>query len=96
MGQKTFDLMLGLAGLGYTVSFSKVEEFKPAQVLRIELSKGINHHMELVDISIRDRIFGMTTDDLVSRALEKAKWEFEYDFEREKNARSLEILNLLH
>lgn len=82
MGQKTFDLVLGLAGLGYTVSFSKAEGFKPATVLRVELCKGINHHVQLVDISVKDRVFGMTTDDLVSRTLEKARWEFEYEFER--------------
>lgn len=85
MGQKTFDLILHLASVGYTVSFSKVESFRPATVLRIELCKGINHYMELIDISVRDRIFGMSTDDLIARGLEKARWEFEYDFEREEN-----------
>lgn len=85
MGQKTFDLILHLASIGYTVSFSKVEGFRHATTLRIELCKGINHHVKLVDISVRDRVFGLSTDDLVSRTLEKAKWEFEYDFEREEN-----------
>ena len=83
MGQKTFDMILGLAGLGYTVSFSKAESFRHSTVLRIELSNGFKHHVELVDISVRNMTFSMTTDDLVSRALEKAKWEFEYDFGRE-------------
>lgn len=85
MGQKTFDLILHLASLGYAVIFSKAESFRPATVLRIELRRGINHHVELIDISIKDRVFGMTTDDLIARNLEKARWEFEYDF-REENA----------
>ena len=84
MGQKTFDMLMHLASVGYTVKFSKAYERVPAQVLRIELQKGDNHQVELIDISLSSKPWtGFTTDDLVSRGLERARWEFEYEFERE-------------
>ena len=84
MGQKTFDMILHLASKGYTVSFSKAEYYRPATVLRLELCKEDKHQVRLVDISIKHLPYGMNTDDLISKTLDMAELEFEYEFEKEK------------
>lgn len=86
MGQKTFDMILRLASKGYTVSFSKAEGFKPSTVLRLELRKKDKHQVRLVDISIKSLPYSMNTDDLISKTLDMVEWEFEYEFEKERNA----------
>lgn len=83
MGQKTFDTILHLASVGYTVKFSRVEDFCRKTTLRIELQKGDKHHVELIDLNVFP-VMKMNQDDLICRTLEKARWEFEYDFEREE------------
>jgi hypothetical protein len=85
MGSKTFDIVLHLVCLGYSVKFSKATDFLPAQVLRIELSKKDNHHVELVDMSLKNVPWAVNSDDLIARHLERAQWEFEYEFEKEAN-----------
>lgn len=81
-----FNQILHLVGKGYTVKLNKAETFKPAQVLRIELSKGEHHHVELVDISIKTiAARKVTTDYVISRALTKAEWELDYYIEKEIN-----------
>ena len=73
-----FNQILFLVGCGYTVKLSRAEEFRPSAVLRLELSKGDHHHVEMVDISVRrDKKHHMdvSTDYLISRALTKAEWE---------------------
>ena len=85
MGQKTFDMLLHLVGKGFTVSFSKAESFRPATVLRLELCKDDKHRVELIDISISRLPNGITTDDIITRYLQRGEWIFENEFEREAN-----------
>ena len=85
MEEKILEQILHLASEGYEVSFSKVDSFKPASVLRIELRKGDKHHVEFVDISIEtSKVLKVQVPHLVSRSLHRADWNFKYDFEREK------------
>lgn len=85
MGVQTLDMMLWLVGLGYTVKFSKAEDFRPATVLKIELSKGDNHRVEIVDISNRMlNLAHVTVDDIIAKGLRKAEFEFRHDFEKER------------
>lgn len=77
--------ILQLTSSGYTVSFSKVEEYAPSNVLRIELCKGEMHHVELLDISIEmSEVLAVKVPYLINRALRRADFYFRYDFEREK------------
>ena len=81
-----FNQILFLVGKGYTVNLSKASEFDIPAVLRIELSKGEHHHVELVDISIKTiAARKVTTDYVISRALTKAEWELDYYIEKEIN-----------
>ena len=85
MEQDILAQILQLTSAGYTVSLSQAEHFRPANVLRIELSKEDMHRVELVDISIQtSKALAMKVPYLVSRALSKADFNFRYDFEREK------------
>ena len=82
-----FNQILFLVGCGYTVKLSRAEEFRPSAVLRLELSKGDHHHVEMVDISV-DRAkatANVSTDYLISRALSKAEWELNDYMEMERN-----------
>ena len=78
MGQLTFDAMLHLVSIGFTVRFNKAQEFAPRQVLRVEMYKNDCHHMRYVDMSLQT---GLSTDHLIAKALEIAESEFENDFE---------------
>ena len=82
-----FNQILFLVGCGYTVKLSRAEEFRPSAVLRLELSKGDCHHVEMVDISVdRTKATGnVSTDYLISRALSKAEWELNDFMEMERN-----------
>jgi hypothetical protein len=80
----TLESILSLAGKGYTVKFSRDASHR--QVLRIELSKGINHHVQLVDISnLSVQVSGMSLDQMISHYLDKAEWEYNYDFPNEED-----------
>lgn len=77
----TLEHILALVGKGYTVEFSKAKQHDLATVLRIELRKGDNHHVQLVDISgLSVQVSGMSLDQMISRYLDKAEWEYNYDF----------------
>lgn len=79
-----FNQILDLVGKGYTVNLSKANESCSPALLRIELSKGEHHHVELVDISIKTiAARKVTTDYVISRALIKAEWELDYYIESE-------------
>ena len=85
MQQRTFDMVLWLTTLGYEVGFRRSELFRPAHVLEIHLRKGDNHVKQLVDISDTTvRVMRESVDELISRTLRRAEWEFEYEFEKEK------------
>jgi hypothetical protein len=80
-----FDKMMELINDGYTVSLCRLEEYRPSDVVRVEVRKDDLRHMELVDISIqRTRHSAPRVDHLLARCLHKAKWEFEYDFGKGK------------
>ena len=70
-----FDKVMQLMNKGYMVSFNLEPMYAPSKVLKIHLNKSEKHHVELVDISIQP------VDHLISRALHKAEWEFEYEYD---------------
>jgi hypothetical protein len=79
-----FEMVIHLNSKGYEVRFSKAYEYVPSQVLRIELRKDDKHHVQFVDISIkRSECMANKVEYLILRALQKAEWEFEYDFGKE-------------
>ena len=79
----TLESILSLAGKGYTVKFSRDASHR--QVLRIELAKGKNHHVELVDISSQSvQVYGLSLDQMISHYIDKAEWEYNYDFPNEE------------
>lgn len=79
----TLESILSLAGKGFTIKFSKDTSHR--QVLRIELSKGNNHHVQLVDISnLSVQVYGMSLDQMISHYIDKAEWEYDYDFPNEE------------
>lgn len=81
----TLESILSLAGKGYTVKFSKDTLCRPGQVLRIELAKGNNHHVQLVDISSASvQVSRMSLDQMISHYIDKAEWEYNYDFPNEE------------
>lgn len=81
----TLESILSLASKGYTVKFSKDASYRPGQVLRIELAKGNNHHVQLVDISgLSVQVSGMSLDQMISHYIDKAEWEYNYDFPNEE------------
>ena len=81
-----FNQILHLVGKGYSVNFSKAEEFRPAQMLRIIMSKGDHHHMELVDMTHSTAIHrNISADYLISRALTRSEWELDEYIEQENN-----------
>jgi hypothetical protein len=81
-----FNQILHLVGKGYTLKLEKASEFDIPRVLRIELSKGEHHHVELIDISVKTMaVSKVSTDYLISRALSKAEWELDYYIEQEIN-----------
>lgn len=85
MNHICFSQILHLVGKGYSVNFSKAEEFKPSQVLRIIMSKGEHHHMEIVDISHEKmKICNLSVDYLISRALTRSEWELDNYIEQQK------------
>lgn len=72
------DTLLRLTAKGFTVGFSRETCYHPARVIRIELCKGDQHHMQLVDIDMVKDV-----DAHLNRYLEKSEWEFMYAFEKE-------------
>ena len=68
---------------GYTVSFNIERQYFPRRVLKIELTKGNNHQVELIDFSIRRNKSVESSNEMISRALHKAEWEFENAFGKE-------------
>ena len=87
MTELALDKVLDLTKKGYKVSFEQAPEYPSfCKVLRIEVSKGDKHSVELMDISKVTRdVTQMTTDQLISRHLRKVEWEFMYAFEKEEN-----------
>lgn len=84
MGQQTFDMIMLLAGLGYTVLFRKNTSYPaPMQVMCIEVSKDGNYSVYNVDIS-HHSITTLSTDSLIANGLERARCEFEYQHGEEK------------
>ena len=80
-----FSQILHLVGKGYSVHFSKANEPKPRKSLRIIMSKGDHHHMELVDMSYESRKqSNISVDYLISRALSRAEWELDNYIEQER------------
>ena len=79
-----FSQILHLVSKGYSVNFSKAEEFRPQQMLRIIMSKGEHHHMELVDMSYETRKqSNLSVDYLISRALTRSEWELDNYIEQQ-------------
>ena len=87
MTELALDKVLDLAKKGFKVSFEQAPEYPSfCKVLRIEVSKGDKHSVELMDISKVTRdVTQMSTDQLISRHLRKVEWEFAYAFEKEDN-----------
>lgn len=82
----TLESILSLVGKGFTVKFSKDVSCRPGQVLRIELRKGDNHHVQLVDISNQSvQVSRMSLDQMISHYIDKAEWEYNYDFPNEED-----------
>ena len=80
-----FSQILHLVGKGYSVNFSKAEEFRPKQMLRIIMSKGEHHHMEIVDMTYETRKqSNLSVDYLISRALTRCEWELDNYIEQQK------------
>ena len=81
-----FNQILHLVGKGYSVNFSKAEEFRPTQMLRIIMSKGDHHHMEMVDMTYEKRNQpNLSVNYLISRALTRSEWELDNYIEQENN-----------
>ena len=81
-----FNQVLHLVGKGYSVNFSKADDPSGKQILRIIMSKGDHHHMELVDISyekLRQR--NTSVDFLISKALALSEWELDNYIEQEND-----------
>lgn len=85
MNHICFSQILHLVGKGYSVNFSKAENSKPA-MLRIIMSKGEHHHMELVDISHETlKRLNLSVDYIISRALSRSEWELDNYIEEANN-----------
>lgn len=87
MSELALDKILDLTKKGFKVSFELAPEYPDfCKVLRIEVSKGDKHTVELMDISsVTLRVTGQSVDQLISRHLRKVEWEFAYAFERRNN-----------
>lgn len=86
MGKLTFDMILVLAGKGYTVSFRKNTEYPaPLQVIAIKLVKGEYMYDYSIDIT-HHSITGLTTDGLIAKALQRAMVEIEYEERKNTDA----------
>lgn len=80
MGQLTFDMIIHLVNKGYKVSFDKSS--LTGQVISVELRKDGKCHTTYVDITTHSFIT-LSTDEIVSRVLRHALFEFEYQYGEE-------------
>ena len=81
-----FNQLLYLIGKGYSVNFSKADYLSDKQIIRIIVTKGDHHHMELIDISHENLGQRNTSVDfLISRALTLSEWELDNYIEQENN-----------
>lgn len=84
MGGVVFNQILHLVACGYTVNFSRADEYGNGnKTLRIELRDGEYRHVEFVDMSVAalSNMYDSAqanTEYFISRALTRARDELDY------------------